>query len=446
LNKFYKIILFLIIHVFCFFSGNSQDISFFGLPSSWSLEDCISYAKNKNISIANLRLNSKLAQEDLLQVRAGVFPNLSGSISQNLINSKSLQSSGAFQSKVNSIGNYFLSSSLVIYNGGYLKNDIISKEYSFQSANLSLLETENSLSLSISQAFFNILISHEIMVAFQSIIETSTGQLKQGQERLDAGSLSKKDFLLLRAIVASDQYNLINASNDLRLNTVILKQFLLLPTNYNLIVVIPEILFLDSSSTPLLKALEIARNTRPEIKNQIILIQKSEVDLEKSKAALKPLITVGANLSSGYAYNEGDIYFNQIGNNFYQSIGVTMGIPIYSRRINKTNINKSKILLQQSNLAFYETKTLLDQQIEQTFINLENARAQYKSAEIQLKTASEIYRISNEQLKIGSLNSVDLLLQKNIYIQALQLFTQVKYKVLLYHKIYAFYMGIPITL
>jgi outer membrane protein len=442
---FIKIILFLIFFTCGFFFGYTQDSLLTKLPSLWRLEDCISYAKNNNISLANLRLNSKLAGEDILQVKAAVLPNLSGSVSQEFLNGKVAQSSGALKGNINSTSNYSISSSVILYNGGYLKNDIQSKEYSFQSANLSLQETENSLTLSIAQAFFNILMSKEIMIAFQSMIETSTGQLKQGKERFDAGSLSKKDFLLLSAVVASDQYNYINASNDFRLNTVILKQYLLLPSSYDLNLTAPEIGFVDSSLTSLPEAQGIAEKFRPEIKNQKILIQKSEVELEKSKAALKPLITAGANLASGYVYNQGSFYFNQIGNNFYQSLSVTMGIPIYSRRINRTNINKSKILIEQSNLAYYETKTLLNQQIEQTFINLENAKAQYQSSEVQLSTASEIYRISNEQLKLGSLNSVDLLLQKNIYVQALQIFTQVKYKLILYNKIYTFYMGVPIT-
>jgi outer membrane protein len=442
---FKKIIFPLIFFTCGFFYGNTQDSVLVGLPTIWRLEDCISYAKKNNISLANLRLNYKLAQEDLLQVKAAVLPNLTGSASQNFTNSKVAQTSGALQGVVNSSNNYGLNSSIILYNGGFLKNDILSKDYSYQSAYLYLLETENSLTLSITQAFFNILLSKEIMIAFQSMIATSTAQLKQGQERFDAGSMSKKDFLLLSSIVASDQYNYINASNDFKLNTVILKQYLLLPSNYNLIITAPEIDFVDSQLTPLIEAQEISRKFRPEIKNQKILVQKSEVELEKSRASLKPLITAGATLASGYAYNQSGVYFNQIGNNFYQSLGVTMGIPIYSRRVNRTNINKSKILLQQSNLAFYESKTILNQQIEQTFINLGNANAQFKSSEIQLNTASEIYRISNEQLKLGSLNSVDLLLQKNIYVQALQLFTQVKYKVILYNKIYSFYMGQPIT-
>ena len=442
---FKKTILLLILFTSGFFFGNTQDTLFVKLPSLWRLEDCISYAKRNNITLANLRLNAKLAQEDLLQVKAAILPNLIGSVSQNFTNSKVSQTSGALQGVVSSSSNYGLNSSIILYNAGYLRNDILSKNYSYQSANLSLLETLNSLTLSITQAFFNILLSNEIMIAFQSMITTSTGQLKQGKERFDAGSLSKKDFLLLSAIVATDQYNFINASNDFKLNTVILKQYLLLPSSYELNITSPEIRFVDSAITPLPDAQEISQKQRPEIKNQQILIQKSEVELEKSRSALKPLISAGATLATGYAYNQTGLYFNQIGNNFYQALNISMGIPIYSRRINRSNINKSKILLQQSNLAFYETKTILNQQIEQAFINLENAKAQYTSSEVQLNTASEIYKISNEQLNLGGFNSVDLLLQKNIYVQALQIFTQVKYKVILYHKIYTFYMGIPIV-
>ena len=103
------------------------------------------------------------------------------------------------------------------------------------------------------------------------------------------------------------------------------------------------------------------------------------------------------------------------------------------------------IQLQQSKLALYETKTILNQLVEQTYINLLNAQAQYRAAEIQLKTSEEIYRITNEQMKLGAVNTVELLQQKNAYVQALQSYTQAKYTAALYYKIYEFYRGIPLT-
>lgn len=425
---------------------NAQDTSLINLPKQWRLEDCIDYAKKKNISLITLRLSIRSSEEDLLQSKAGVLPNLTGSVSQTILNSNNANSgTGSFQQQANFSGNYGVSSSMTLYNGGYLKNDIRSKDLSVQSANLNVKETENSLTLSITQAYFNILLAKEITGSFEAVLATSQGQLQQGQQRFDAGSIARKDLLQLQSQVATDQYNLINATNNFKLNTVILKQFLLLPTSYDFQANAPDSILVPHSLTSLLQAQNEALQTRPEIKNKEIQIKISQVELEKMRSGAKPIISLGGSLATGYSNTGSDMYFPQINNNFYQSLAVTMGIPIYSRRVNKTNINKSKILLQQSELALYDTKTILNQEVEQTYISMLNAQAQFSAASIQLKTSEEIYRITNEQLKMGAVNAVELLQQKNAYVQALQAFVQAKYTAVLYDKIYEFYMGTPVT-
>ena len=74
-----------------------------------------------------------------------------------------------------------------------------------------------------------------------------------------------------------------------------------------------------------------------------------------------------------------------------------------------------------------------------------NAQAQYVAANTQLQANREIYRITNEQLQLGAVTTLEMLLQRNSYIQSLQAFLQAKYAKALYNKIYEFYMGIPIS-
>ncbi len=426
-------------------SLKAQDTIFANLAEQWRLEDCIEYAKKNNISLATLRLTTRSTQEDLLRAKAAVLPDLAGSVSQSFVNNKRADAvTGDFKSHANLSSSYGLNSSMIIYNGGYLKNDIRAKEFSVQLANLNVKETENNLTLSITQAFFNILLAKEIMTSFGAVLETSTGQLLQGQQRFDAGSIAKKELLQLESQVATDQYNLINATNNLKLNTVDLKQLLLLPTAFNFQVKAPDTILLQYSLISLPEAQQEAQQTRPEIENATLQIQLSQVELEKTWASTKPTISLGAGLGTNYSNNQNPKYVSQLNNNFYQSLGVTMGIPIYSRRVNKTNINKSKILLQQSQLALYETKTTLNQLVEQIYIKLLNAQAQYTAAETRLRISEQLYFITNEQMKLGAVNTVELLQQKDAYIQALQNFTQAKYTVALYNKIYEFYMGIPV--
>src|SRR5476651_2336747 len=130
----------LLIMIFVFLalpcSMKAQDTLLANLPKQWRLEDCIEYARKKNISLATLRLTTRSTEEDLLQARAGVLPNLTGSVSQSIVNSNNANPVvGGFQTQASFSSSYGLNSSIVLFNGGFLKNDIRSKEFSIQSAN-----------------------------------------------------------------------------------------------------------------------------------------------------------------------------------------------------------------------------------------------------------------------------------------------------------------------
>ena len=425
---------------------HAQDSTLQNLPAQWSLQDCIEYAKQHNIQISTLKLNTSAAQEDLLQAQAAKLPNLSGTLSQNLVNSKNADPVvGGLQTQANFSSSYGVSSSLTLYNGGYIRNDVKSKELAIQSANLTVQETENDITLSITQAYLNVLLAKETITSLQNVLETSQAQEKQGQQRFDAGSISKKDLVQLEAQVASDQYNLVNAQNNYRLNVVSLKQLLQLPTSYDFIPAAVTNVTVKETVPDLSAAQQIAQNSRPEIKNGIASFMIAQTELEKVKAGVRPTVSLGANLSTGYSDNQSYKYTSQLNSNFYQSLGLNVSIPIYSRRVNKTNINKSKIQIEQAKLSLENTKTTLNQQVEQAYINLQNAQAQYTAAEAQLKANEESYNITNEQLKLGAINVVELQQQKSLYTQSLQAYLQAKYTAVLYNKIYNFYTGVPVA-
>ncbi len=424
----------------------AQDSTLQNLPGQWSLEDCIAYAKKNNIQLNSLRLTAASTEQDLIQSRANRLPNLTGSVSQSLVNSNNTDPVvGGFQTQANFSSGYGLNSSIVLFNGGYLQNDIKAKELSVKSANLTIEETANNVTLSITQAFLNILLSKENITTLQEVLATSQAQLKQGQDRYNGGSISKKDFVQFEAQLATDNYNLVNAKNAYLLNVVTLKQLLQLPTNFNFEVAVPDTVQPQQAVADLNTSQVAALESRPEVKNKKIAIELSETELEKTKAGRLPTVSLGAGLSSGFSDNQAAKYFSQLNNNFYQSVGVTMSIPIFSRKLNKTNIAKSKIVIQQSKLDLLNTKTILNQQVEQAYINLQNAQAQYAAAQTQLQATEESYQITNEQLKLGAVNMVDVLQQKNSYVQALQASVQAKYTAVLYNKIYDFYTGVPVT-
>lgn len=414
------------------------------LPRQWTLQACLDYAQKNNIQLQTLRRNIDLSEQDLLQARAARLPDLSAAIGQSFTHSKNATANS--QSHANISGNYSLNSSLVLYQGGYIKNEIQARQLDTRQGELNVQQAFNDISLQITQAYLAILLDKENVITVQNLLQTSQAQYEQGKILFNAGSIAKNELVQLEASKATDQYNLVVAQNQVRQNTVVLKQILQLPSSMDFVTDEPQVSISPQLPAALEDASKIALQTRPEIKNAELAIQQAAIQLRQAYTATRPAIIAGASLSSGYAGNHSVHYFNQVDNNFYQNLGITLSLPIFSKRINKTNIEKSRILIEQSKLSLLNTKTVLSQQVEQAYINVLNAQSQYAAAQVQLKAAEESYRLAVEELKTGAVNMVSFLVQKNVYIQAQQSTIQAKYTVILNQHIYEFYMGKPLSL
>lgn len=433
--------------IFCASQLQAQDSASNQINAKWDLQTCIEYAKKHNIQINTLRLNMESSQQDLLLSKSAKLPNLIGSASASLVNSKSVNLSvGGVQSQASVLNNFGVNSSWIIYSGGYYNYDIRQKQYAVQSANLNILQQENDITLLITQAYLNILLAKENIVYVEDLLKTSQAQLGQGQQRFDAGSIAKKDLAELQGQTATDKYNLVVAQSTHRQNMLTLKQLLQLPTDTAFNIVEPDTV-IASALVPTLEEVEkTALQNRPEVKNGEIGLQIAQLDVSKARSAFYPTATVGAALATGYSKNDPYDYLKQIDNNFYQQIGLSLSIPIFTRRVNKTVFEKAKIEVGEAKLSLQNTKTVLSYTVEQAYINVLNAQAQYDAAVEELKANQESYRIATEQLKVGVANMVDFLQQKNLYVQALQNYVQAKYNSALNIKIYDFYMGVPVKL
>lgn len=417
------------------------------LPEKWDLQACLDYAKTNNITLNSYRLNRLSSQQDLELSKAAVLPNLSASASPSLIQSKTVDpATGDLKSGVRFSGSSSLNSSVTLYNGGYLKTDIQQKDLLVKIAGLDLATVENDITLQITQAYLNILLAKENIVYVRDVVATSSAQVQQQQQFYDVGAVALKDLVQLQAQLANDKYTLVTAENTHRQNLLVLKQLLQLPTVTPFEIVEPDTLMGSALLTPLLDAQQTALNTRPEVKSSELGVQVATLDVRKARAGYLPALTAGAGLGTSYAHNDSYSFLRQLDNNFYQQVGLTLSVPIFSRRANRVNEEKAKIGVGQAELTLQNTRTNLSQEVERAYINVQNAQGQYDAAVEQLRYTQEAYRIANEQLKIGAANTVEVLQQKNLYVQSMQSYIQAKYAAALYIRIYDFYRGVPVHL
>ncbi|MDB5134318.1 MAG: bepC 1 [Mucilaginibacter sp.] len=448
-----KINILLILSLFCCLKLKAQDSTLMGKTIQWDLVQCIDYAKKNNIQINTLRLAQLTSQQEYLLAKAARLPNLAGSASQNFEHARNNFSKvdangnviGGGGSGFTASGSYGLNSSVTLYNGNYLNNTILQKNLAVQSANLSIIQQENDITLQITQAYLAILLDKENIIFDTDQVSTAQAQVKLEQQRYDVGSVARSALIQLQALQATDKFTLVNAKNTERGDVLTLKQLLVLPSDVNFDIMKPDTIIRTDSVTEFHEVEKIALKDRPEVKNGELGVKIAQYDVDKARAGYKPTLTAGASLNSGYVSGQGS-FPNQINNNFNQQLGLTLSVPIFTKRVVKTQVEEAKIQVDQAQLDLRNTKITLSQTVERAYINVENSKSQYDAALEEYKYNKESYRIASEQLKVGVANTVDFLLQKTLFVQAQQAFIQAKYNELLTLKIYDFYRGIPIKL
>lgn len=417
------------------------------LPGTWDLQACLDYAKANNITLNSYRLNRLSSQQDLELSKAAVLPNLSASASPSLIRGRTIDAvTGNPETGIRFSGSTAVNSSVTLYNGGYLKTDIQQKDLLVKIAGLDLATVENDITLQITQAYLNILLAKENIVYVRDVVATSTAQVQQQQQFYDVGAVALKDLIQLQAQLANDKYTLVTAENTHRQNVLVLKQLLQLPTPTPFEIVEPDTLMGNALLTSLPDAQQEALSTRPEVKSSELGLKVAALDVRKARAGYLPSLTAGAGLGTNYSRNGSYTFLKQLDNNFYQQVGLTLSVPIFSRRANRVNEEKAKIGVGQAELTLQNTRTNLSQEVERAYINVLNAQGQYDAAVEQIRYTQESYRIANEQLRIGAANTVEVLQQKNLYVQSMQAYIQAKYAAALYIRIYDFYRGVPVKL
>ncbi len=419
----------------------------------WTLADCFRYAEVHNIQINIERLSQQSAEQAVLAAKGAKIPSLSVSVSDLFNNANdNAVANGSLTKQLSSSLGYSANAAVVLWNDNYINNNIRQQGYYLQAAGLAVQQTKNNITLAITQAFLNVLLAKENEKYIIDVVNTSDSTVRQGQMLYEAGSIAKVSLLQLQAQSAGNKYLLVAAQNTVIQYMLLLKQLLQLPAAFSFDIVAPVTLQLTAGMPDLAATEQTALKNFPEIKIGKLALDITAMEIAKVKAAAKPALFANSSIGSAYYHvftnnlSPKAGYFTQTSNNFYQNLGFTLSIPVFSQRINKTNLEKSKIAYKQAILNYDNNQLILTQAVDQAYLSTVNARKAADAASQQLLYATESYRIGNEELKLGAIDAYALLVLQNQYIQAVQAYTQARYSAVLQQKIYEFYMGNPVTL
>ena len=93
-----------------FFSTNAQD-------KKWTLQECVDYAVENNISIKQQELSKELIEEDIVTAKGNFYPSLNASASQNFNFGSYIDNYGGRVSRDSRSNSFGLNSGVTLYNG-----------------------------------------------------------------------------------------------------------------------------------------------------------------------------------------------------------------------------------------------------------------------------------------------------------------------------------------
>ena len=204
--------------------GTQQQDSTQALPAQWNLQTCIDYALQQNITIRKNRLNAESAEVDVKTAKAALFPSLTASVSQRIVNRPNSQTNTikdgdnitSSQSKTSYNGSYGIDANWTLYNGSKRLNTLKQQRMNNRIAELGVAESENTIEESITQIYVQILYAAEAVKVNEATLDVSRAECERARALLAAGSIARRDLAQLEAQVGTDKYQLVTAQATLQ--------------------------------------------------------------------------------------------------------------------------------------------------------------------------------------------------------------------------------------
>ncbi len=422
----------------------------------WTLQDCLDYALANNIQLRQSRLTEAQDAEDVRMRRAALLPSLSFSTNQNASWRPWSQSyvnlSGgtmtSTSSEVNYNGSYGLNANWTVWNGGRNQKNLEKSKLTAEMAEYATEESANSIQEQITQLYVQILYQAEAVRVAEQVLEASKMQRDRAAEMVNVGSLARVDLKQLESQVSQDEYTVVNTRTQLDNYKLRLKQLLELVGTDDFDVAIPTVSDANVLS-PVPSKEEVYANAygvRPEIKSSRLGIEQSELDVNIARRGYLPSVSMTAGMGTNNSSGIHTDLTEQWRRNFSNSIGLTVSVPIFDNRQNRTNVQKAKLSKEAADLSLQNTEQELYRQIESYWLNARNAQQQYVAAKANVESMQETYGLVSEQFRLGLKNIVELTTGKNNLLQAEQQLLQSKYTALYNLAMLRFYQGEPIRL
>ena len=420
----------------------------------WSLRSCIEYAMAHNFSVKQVDLQSKIAELTLKQSKYGQLPNLNFSGGPSFSNGRS-QDPTTFSLITQSYlsANMQLQSSAEIFNWFSKRNTILANEWEVKAAKANTDKLKNDLALSVANSYLQILLAMEQEKIAGIQLQQSKAQYTNTRKLVDAGNLPELNAAELEAQVARDSSNVISAKGSVTQSILSLKSLMSIDAATPFEIETPAV---DKIPVEKISDLQpetvyaLAMANMPQQRYNDFKLKASQ----KTSAAVKgnlyptisafgstgsrfnnrakevtgsskinaPLGTVSVNGTpynvfpnepfTDYSYGKTP-FLSQLNENFNQSVGLSLSVPIFNGLSARTNYEKSRISIRNQELQKDGDNQKLKQDIYQAYNAAVVALEKYNAGKKAIDAAERSYYYAQKRYDVGMMATFELITNQN---------------------------------
>ena len=415
----------------------------------WTLRQCIDYAIEHNINIKQQELAIKNSEVNLNTSQNSRLPDLNANPSQSFNFGRSPSSTtGTYDANNSASTGVSVSSSLPIFNGFRISNDIKSNELNLKAATEGLNKAKDNISINIALYYMEVLFKKEILKVREEQCALTAKQMERTSLMVESGSVPRSQLFDIKAQFANDEMNVITAKNDLSLSLLNLSQMLNLLDLEGFDIMEPQqdIDIVTQIVQSPKQIYETAVITRPQIKEAEYNLENSEIGVKIAQSYYWPSLNMRLSYGNGYDYvfnnvRENKSFSAQLKENQREAIGMNMNIPIFNRMQTRNQVQSAHINVMNKELELENIKLALQKEIQQAYLSATAAQSKYTATEKALDAAQESYLYTEERYELGKATVFELVESQTKLSSSRSEQLQAKYEFLFREKILNLYEG-----
>ena len=416
---------------------------------AWSLQKCIEYAIEHNLSIKQQEASRNQSEVELNTAQWSRLPNLNGNVGQSFNFGRALQADNTYGNRNTANTNFSLGTNIPLFTGLQIPNSIALAKLNLKAATEDLKKAKEDISIQVASYYLQALFNEELSKVAQNQVKLSQEQLDRKVAFFKNGKASEAEVYEAKSRLAQDEMSAVQADNNYRLALLDLSQLLELPSPEGFTIAEPPTVEMNVQLSLPDEVYSQAMTNKPSIKAAQYRLEGAEKSIRIAQSGYYPQLSFGAGLSTNY-YNMSGIetasFSSQWHQNFNKYLQFSLSIPLFNRFATRNRVKSARIQKNALQWRLEESKKTLYKEIQQAYYNALAAEAKYRSSQSASEASEASFKLMSEKYANGKATATEYNEVRTLWMKALSDQIQARYDYLFRSKILDFYKGEPLKL